>query len=539
MGTAGMTGSAPRGTAVARLADTRHLDAWHPTPDYSIAQDALFARSPADVAALNFGPSGPAPVSVGRIQEDAARCAGALRDRGVRPGDRVAMYLDPSVTAAVVVFGVLTAGAVLVPIPRLLGGAAVSYRLADSGAALLITDGPGLDRLTSTGGSPDQVPVLTTDGSHGPPLTEVLTGAQACAPVASQAEDPALLIYTSGTSGRPKGIVHAQTVLLGHSGVDYAFELFRPGDVYFGTADWGWVGGIMLGLLVPWAHRVPVVTHRARAFDPEDTLRLWTRCRVTTAFLPPSVLRMLRAHGRPAPSRLRAVVTGGEPASVAELGWARRNLADAVNKAYGQTEANGLIGDSAVLGSVDDDTLGMPYPGHRIALLDDSGHQVPPEEIGEIALALPDPAALLGYWDSTSQSVRPVEQTWHRTGDLGRATYGRRIEYHGRADDVIKTRGYRVGPAEVEAALKRHPAVLDAAVVGVPDPVMGQRVKAFLKLAPAGSLDQTLCEELAALVRSQVGAHAYPREFAAIDDLPHSETGKLLRRQLTEAQPGH
>lgn len=531
MGTPGLTSGPSRPQIVGRLIDARHVQDWEPAADYTITEDALFSRDPDAVAVLREGTHAPERVTFGQVQRAAMCIAGVLRARGIEPGDRVVLYLDPSVEAAEVVFGVLVAGAVLVPVPRLLTGNSVAHRLADSGATVLVTDGPGVDRLESTGCSLRGVDVLTVDGARGPKLGDLARRVDPLAPVPGRPSDPALLMYTSGTSGPPKGIVHGHRALLGHAGVDYAFELFRPGDVYFGTADWGWIGGLMLGLLVPWSFGVPVVAHRPQRFDAAATLDMMARFGVTTAFLPASVLRMFAEHGESARQRLRAVVTGGEPAGAAELGWARSHLSDCVNKAYGQTEANALIGDSAALGSVDDATMGAPYPGHRIAILDEDGVRVAPGEVGEIALELPDPVALLGYWDSSSARAVPPPGGWHRTGDLARLAHGRRLEYLGRADDVIKSRGYRIGPAEIEEALKRHPQVLDAAAVGLPDREMGQQVKAFVHLA-GGELTEEIAAQLRELVTAAVGPHARPREIEAVATLPRTETGKVRRREL-------
>jgi acetyl-CoA synthetase len=253
---------------------------------------------------------------------------------------------------------------------------------------------------------------------------------------------------------------------------------------------------------------------------------------VTTAFLPPSVLRLLAGHGERPRRRLRAVVTGGEPAGAREMAWARRNLAAAVNKAFGQTEANALIGDSVVLGSVDDATMGAPYPGHGIVLLDDVGAEVAPGEVGEIALTLPDPVAMLGVWDPALGRAVEIDPQFHRTGDLARRAAGRRFEYLGRVDDVIKSRGYRIGPGEIEQALMLHPAVADAAVVGVANAEIGQHIKAFVQLCGT-ELDGALEVALRELVASTVGPHARPRDIESIDRVPRTETGKVLRSDLS------
>ncbi|WP_028637393.1 AMP-binding protein [Nocardioides sp. URHA0032] len=527
MGATGLT--AP--TVISRLRAARDQTDWLPDPSYSMVRDALFDQDPRGVAILTSGIHQCGEVTFGDIQDAARRIAGALASRGVAPGDRVAVYLDPSQAAAEVVCGVLTAGAVILPIPRLLGGHSVTHRLRDAGARVLVTDAAGSRRLMATEVATVGVAVLTVDGSSADDLLQEAKRSAPAEPHVPRMDDPALLMYTSGTSGEPKGIVHANRVLLGHAGVDFAFELYQEGDVYYGTADWGWVGGLMLGLLIPWSFGVPVVAFRQQKFDPVTTLAILERFGVTIAFLPPSVLRLLAAHGQGPRRRLRAVVTGGEPAGRFEMAWARRHLAAAVNKAFGQTEANGLIGDSVVLGSVDDATMGAPYPGHTVRLLDDSGAEVAPGEVGEIALLLPDPVAMLGIWSAELEAPTVVEERWHRTGDLARRAFGQRLEYVGRADDVIKSRGYRIGPAEVEEALKLHPAVSDAAVVGVSDPQLGQLVKAFVQLDRA-VLDDSLAGALRELVSRTVGPHARPQEIEAIEQMPRTETGKLLRREL-------
>ncbi|MEU8795367.1 AMP-binding protein [Streptomyces sp. NPDC048643] len=535
MGAAGLAPDGAEGPAVSRLRALRGVARWKPASDYSITQDALFAQDPRAVALLTAGRHEPTEITFGEVQRAALRIAVILEARGVNPGDRVAMYLEPSPAAAEAVFGVLSAGAVLLAIPRLMAGTSVAHRLGDSGAKILVTDGPGLDRLRATGCAIEDRMVLRVDGADGQHIAEQPGEPHREAPHPGGPTQPALLMYTSGTSGPPKGIVHGHQVLLGHAGVDCAFEFFEPGDVYYGTADWGWIGGLMLGLLVPWSFGVPVIAQRQTRFDPDVALDLFARCGVTTAFLPPSVLRLFQANGRAPERRLRAVVTGGEQAGRSEMAWARLHLAQAVNKAYGQTEANALIGDAGVLGSVDDDTMGTAYPGHRIALLGEDGQEVGRGEVGEISVGLPDPVALLGVWDSQSARAVPPEGAWHRTGDLARRAHARRFEYLGRVDDVIKSRGYRIGPTEIEDALLKHPRVLEAAAVGIPDNKIGQQIKVFLRLSESesGGLDGPLRAQLGELVATSVGPHARPRQFEVVATLPRNETGKLLRRRLT------
>lgn len=501
------------------LSDARERHRWRIPEAYAIAEDALFAQPADAVAALVSGDDGIDTVTFGELQGRASRFAGALRQLGVNRGDRVAVALAPSPEAAAVVFAVLATGSVLVPLPRLLGGEAMAYRIRHSGARLLVTDEQIRDRIEGL----TEVPVLTS-----------LPDADPVTPVRTSAADPALIVYTSGTTGRPKGIVHAQRMLLGHAGVDYAFDLYRSGDVYYGTADWGWVGGLLLGLLVPWAHGVPIVAQRADAFDPQAVVDLWEAAGVTIAFLPPTALRALRAAGVRPTQQLRVVVTGGEMAKPDELAWARQELAPIVNKAYGLTEANGLIGDSTVLGTSDDDSAGAAYPGHEITVRGELGQVVANGEVGELCLQLPDPVALVGYWDDDEGFAARVAGGYLRTGDLGQQQSDGRFRYLGRADDVIKSGGYRIGPAEIETALTAHPDVSEAVAVGVPDAARGQRVKAYLRLESGTEGTEALFAALSRLVRTSVGPHAAPREYSVVVDFPRTETGKVKRREMVD-----
>ena len=510
------------------LADARSRHRWNVSEWYSIAHDALFSHDEDGVAALapdsSLGEAGDVrAVTFGEVQDGAARAAGALAGLGVGRGDRVAISLPPSPETAMTLFGVLAAGAVLVPLPRLLGGEAIAYRVDHAGARLLITDDAGHQKVAPH----TAIEIVTALPSHEP-----------VEPLAMRAEDPAILLYTSGTTGPPKGVLHAQRMLLGHIGVDYAFERFRPGDVYYGAADWGWMGGLLLGLLVPWANGVPIVASRADAFDPAAVIGLWEQCGVTTAFLPPTALRAMRRAGVRPTTMLRAIVTGGELPTADEKAWVRGNLSPVINNAFGQTEANALIGDSQMLGTVGDDTLGSVYPGHTVTIRDEHGTVVPDGEAGEICIELPDPVACIGYWDDPNAYAERVAGGYLHTGDVGRWALDAvvpRLAYVGRADDVIKSSGYRIGPGEIEEALASHPAVLEAVAVGIPDPVKGAVVKAYLRLSDGAEASPELFDELRAGVRGRVGAHAYPREFAVVDDFPRTETGKIQRKRLREA----
>jgi acetyl-CoA synthetase len=458
---------------------------------YNIAADCL--RAPAGDIALIDADGG--QTTFGELDALSARVAGGLRTLGVVPGDRVAVRLSQGLDMAVSVLAVLRLGAILVPISNVLGADGVAHRLADSEPRVVIED---LARLRD-----------------GPP-----------APIAATGPDtPAILLYTSGTTGQPKGVLHGHRVLLGHHAIDFALNGIRPGDVSYGPVDWAWGGGLWLGLLVPLAHGIPVVAFRERRFDPERTAALLRAHGVSVGLFPPTVLRLLRQAGVRADGlRLRCLVTGAEAVEPDLLAWATEEFGVTVNNAYGQTEANALIGHSTMLGSLDPACLGRPYPGRRIALLDDDLRPVARGEPGQIAVAADDPVCHLG-----------AQPGWLLTGDTAQADERGQLYFHGRADDIIKSGAYRIGPAEVEAALLLDAAVAECAVVGLPDPARGQVVTAFVRLRGDAAGGAQLTERLQQRVRVKVGGHAYPREVRYVGDLPRTSTGKVDRATLRRA----
>jgi acetyl-CoA synthetase len=442
-------------------------------------------------------------VTFAELDALSGRFASGLLARGVQPGDRVAVKLSQSLEMAVAVLGVLRLGAIVVPLSTVLGEDGLRHRLSDSAPRVIVDAGS-------------------------------FALGDAVAPMAATTPDtPAILLYTSGTTGKPKGVLHGHRVILGHHAIDFALDGIRPGDVSYGPVDWAWGGGLFLGLLVPLAHGIPVVAYREPRFDPEKALAVMRSCGVSVGLYPPTVLRLLRQSGlaRPDRLRLRCFVTGAEAVEPELLEWAAQDLGVTVNNAYGQTEANALIGHSTMLGPVDAAALGRPYPGRRIALLDDELRRVGPGEAGQIAVATDDPVCMLGYWNQPEASQRKLAGGWLMTGDTAHADERGQIFFHGRSDDLIKSGAYRIGPAEVEAALLLDESVAECAVVGLPDAARGEVVTAFVRLRE-GVADEQLTLRLQQRVRVKVGAHAYPRDVRYLGELPRTSSGKVDRAGL-------
>ncbi len=357
------------------------------------------------------------------------------------------------------------------------------------------------------------------------------------------AEDPALLIYTSGTTGPPKGALLPHRALLGNlPGFVASQDWFpRPDDVFWSPADWAWTGGLIDALLPTLYFGRPIVASRSR-FSPEGAFELMQRHGVSNAFLFPTALKMMM-KAVPAPRerhrlRLRAIMSGGESVGDAVFDWCRKALGITVNEIFGQTEANYLMGGSSNRWPARSGAIGRPYPGHRIALLDDNGEPVAPGEVGEIAVNRfdihgdPDPVVFLGYWNRPEATAAKYTGDWCRTGDLASMDAEGYYWYRGRADDMFKAAGYRIGPSEVENCLIGHPAVVNAAVVPKPDAERGNLVKAYVVLAPGHEPGPALVAELQQHVRERLAPYEYPKEISFIDELPMTTTGKVQRRVL-------
>ncbi|MGH6946315.1 MAG: acyl-CoA synthetase [Kiloniellales bacterium] len=478
----------------------------------------------------------------------ANRFANALVASGVSGGERIAILLPQAPETAIAHLAAYKLGAIALPLFTLFGAEALEYRLADSGAMALVTDGDGLAKLAEIR---ERLPALkaifSVNGPGNGPGDGALDfhGALAQAHDSfessdTNADDPALIIYTSGTTGQPKGALHAHRVLLGHlPGVEMPQDFFpQPGDLFWTPADWAWIGGLLDVLLPSWHHGVPVLAHRFAKFDPEAAFALMAEFEVRNAFLPPTALKMLRAVPSPRRRfdyRLRAIGSGGETLGAELLDWGRETFDLAINEFYGQTECNLVVSSCGVLMPAKPGAMGRAVPGHRVAVIDEtSGAELPDGALGSIAVRRPDPVMFLGYWGKPEATREKFAGDWLVTGDKGRRDEEGYLRFVGRDDDVITSGGYRIGPGEIEDCLLKHPAVAMAAAVGVPDPIRTERVKAYVVLKPGRSGSEALAREIQAHVKTRLAAHEYPREVAFVNDLPMTTTGKIVRRALRE-----
>jgi len=482
-------------------------------------------------------------VSFGWLKETSDRLANALRAHGIDRGDRVAILLPQAPEVVAIHVAVYKLGAVALPLAVLFGVDALRFRLHNSGAKAAVTNAAGLAKLAAIRGElPDLAVVIAIDGAGQGEVDFAATIARASptfAPVETGPDDPAMMIYTSGTTGQPKGALHAHRVLLGHlPGVQLPHEFFpQPGDRFWTPADWAWAGGLLDALLPSLHFGIPVVCRRFDKFDPEDAFRLMAQTGVRNAFIPPTALRMMRAAANPRRRHalsLRSIGSGGEALGAETLEWGREAFGFVINEFYGQTECNLVLASCASIGVLRPGAIGKPVPGHAVAVIRPDGSLAPHGEIGQIAVKRPDPVMFLDYWARSEAATEKFVGDWMTTGDQGRVDEDGYFHFVGRDDDVINSSGYRIGPGEIEDCLIQHPAVLLAAVVGKPDPLRYEVVKAFIVLKEGHAPSTTLAADIQNFVRTRLSAHEYPREVAFIDDMPMTTTGKVIRRLLRE-----
>lgn len=532
----------PRGE---RYEDVYRSFRWTIPPAYNIALDVCdrHAGDASRLALIYEADDG--RVSEHTFAEFRARSnqfARVLAGLGVGRGDRVGIVLPQRPETAVAHLAVYKLGAVALPLATLFGPEALEYRLRNAGAKVVVTDGENLDRVLGVRKALSELAhVVCVDRAEAEGVLEyarALAGVpDALEPVLTAAEDPALLVYTSGTTGPPKGALHAHRTLLGHlPAVEFYHEWVpQPADRFWTPADWAWVGGLLDVLLPAWHYGIPVVAHRPKRFDAERCFEMLARHHVRNTFLVPTMLKMMRVAGDPRGRwdiRLRTLFTGGEPAGEEIIRWSREALGVTPHEGYGQTEVNLVLGNCSALMEVRPGSMGRPIPGHVVDVLDATGRPVPPGEIGEVAVRGPDPVMFLGYWGNEQATREKFLGDWALTGDLARRDADGYFWFVGRKDDLISSGGYRIGPGEIEECLGRHPAVALAAAIGAPDPLRGEVVKAFVQLRPGTAPSAELERELKDYVRTRLSAHEYPRQIEFIDALPVTTTGKVKRGDL-------
>jgi acetyl-CoA synthetase len=503
---------------------------WHVPDRYNIAQDVC-DKHPRDKLAMIWERHDGArrELAWGELQDLANQAAHVLAGHGVTRGERVAVVLPPAPETAAIFFGTWKLGALLLSMSVLYGDDGIRHRLGDSEPRVLVTDAANAARFADWGGE-----VLVIDAGDG-----LLTGVSTDPVVPdTAADDPAQLYYTSGTTGLAKGIVHAHRYLLAHEEFVHCHEV-QDGERFHGMGEWAWAAGIA-PLLGPWRlGAVQVVLQRQGGFDPHQQLDFLSRHAVTNVFTTPTAMRSMMAiedAGTRYPCEFRRVCSAGEPLNPEAIRWFREQYGLTVLDYYGLTESYPLVANFPWM-DVREGSMGRPMPGWDVRILDEDEHEVAQGERGEICLrARSNPHYPLGYWRNEEAARETFGGDWFHTKDAAQADEDGYIWYAGRADDVIISAGYRIGPFEVESACIEHPAVREAAAVASPDERRGTIVKAFIVLADGHEGSDALADEIKAFVRDRLSAYAYPRRVEFVEDLPKTLTGKIRRIELRERE---
>lgn len=516
---------------------------WRVPASYNIGVDVCDHQNASATALICPQPDGRVRTySFGDLKRQSNKLANVLAARGIRPGDRVGILLPQAPETAIAHIAVYKSGMIAVPLFTLFGADGLEYRLKVAGVRALISDATGLAKIAAIRDNlPDLKLVMSIDGAGdgADDYHRLLSRAyDSFQPKLTRADDPALIIFTSGTTGPPKGALHAHRTLLGHlPGVEFPHEFFpKKDDLFWTPADWAWIGGLIDVLLPSLHHGVPVLTWRAQKFDPEEAYRLMAKHKVRNTFMPPTALKLMRQIGpRPFAARdckLRSIGSGGETLGAELLDWGRETFGLTINEFYGQTECNLVVGNCAGIMDVRPGSMGRAIPGHRVGIVDGDGNELADGTEGNIAVRRPDPVMFLEYWNNPEATREKFAGDWLLTGDRGMRDEDGYFHYVGRDDDVITTAGYRVGPGEIEDCLAHHMAVAMAAVIGLPDPVRTQSIKAFVMLRPGYEGTPALAREIQEHVKTRLAAHEYPREVEFVTALPMTTTGKIMRGEL-------
>jgi acetyl-CoA synthetase len=483
------------------------------------------------------------------LQQQSAHFAGLLRGLGIGKGDRVATLLTKSPEMVIAALGIWRLGAVLVPMFTAFGPQAVTYRLQNSRARALITDttnrGKVEDAIDSVKLSVITVedPTKARTESDDTSFWSGLVASEAVErPTRASGDDLMILLYTSGTTGEPKGVMVPVRALASFEAyMRFSLDV-RDDDVFWNKSDPGWAYGLYWGLIGPLMLGKAMLYYNG-PFDVESTYRLMEKYGVTNFTAAPTVYRAMRAAGD-APGlrdrlKLRVASSAGEILSPEIIAWSEQNLGVPVFDHYGQTELGMVIGNHhlpALNRPLRPGAAGQQMPGFRAVILDDEHNEVDAEQDGQLAIDIPNSPLywFRGYHADPDRSAERFAGNgrYYLTSDIVKRDGDGYFYFSGRADDVIKSSGYRIGPFEIEGSLLQHPSVAEAVVVGKQDALRGQLVKAFVVLKPGQSPSNDLAEELSRFVKVRLSAHCYPREVEFLAELPKTPSGKVQRYLL-------
>ena len=527
---------------------------WNIPEFYNIASDTVDQDNYQNrIALINFLQDGKIEEwSFIDIKRSANKLANVFDHFHLEANARVGIILGQCPETAVAHMACFKSGKISIPLFNLFGTEALHYRLLNSRASLVICDNIGLNKIFEIKDRlPDLKKIICIDSNDEKSnvfnFKKLLEQASdSYITKKTKAYDPALIIYTSGTTGGPKGALLPHRTLLGHiPGVEIPHEFLSSSepvtDLFWTPADWAWIGGLFDVLLPAWHFGIPVVSYRSQKFDPEVTFDLISKLEIKNTFLPPTALKMMKSFN---PNKtiknlkLRTVGSGGEALGEDLLEWGKQILGVGINEFYGQTECNLTVSNCGAIMPTKQGSIGKPVPGHEVRIINENGELIKePGLDGEIIVKSDTPVSFLKYWENDKATKQKVRDGWLYTGDFAYKDEEGYFYFKGREDDIINTSGYRVGPSEVEDAVISHPKVSMVAVIGIPDKLRGQVIKAFVVPMDNNNVltqNEILKKSIQNHVKLKLAAHEYPRLIEFVYELPLTTTGKIIRKDLRE-----
>lgn len=477
-----------------------------------------------------------------QLSKQSNRFANVLRKLGVGKGERVFIFMPRTPELYVSVLGALKIGAVVGPLFEAFMETAVKDRLQDSEAIAIVTTPSLLHRIKR-----DELPALQhiiVYGDDVPSEEGIVNYKEEMSQASDETaiewldrEDGLILHYTSGSTGKPKGVFHAQNAMIQHKYTGQIVLDLKEDDIYWCTADPGWVTGTSYGIFAPWLNGATNVVRGGR-FSPSDWYSVIQKYGVTVWYSAPTAFRMLMGAGDDVTkqfdlSSLRHVLSVGEPLNPEVVRWGMKVYNQRIHDTWWMTETGGQLICNYPSMDIKPGSMGKPVPGVQAAIIDDNGNEVPPYRMGNLAVRVPWPSMMRKIWNNPAKYEEYFRlEGWYVSGDSAYMDEDGYFWFQGRIDDVINTAGERVGPFEVESKLVEHPAVAEAGVIGKPDPMRGEIIKAFIALREGFEPSEELKKEIAQFVKIGLSAHAAPREIEFKDKLPKTRSGKIMRRVL-------
>jgi acyl-coenzyme A synthetase/AMP-(fatty) acid ligase len=512
------------------------------TPNYFNFAEVIdkFAEDPSRVAILWEDSEGRrARLTFADIAQQSKRIANVLASHGIKRGDAVMLVLPRITLWQAAYIGALRLGAIVIPCTAMLREKDLIYRANHSGARAIIAsvdNASMIAELRKECPSVEQYLIAGAARSGWISLQEYMGNASAAfKPAATRSSEPAICYYTSGTTREPKAVLHSHGYTYSHRFTGTNWLDLRPGDIHWTTSDTGWAKAAYGALFGPWMNGVTTFMYNGR-FEAAKELELLARYKVSTFCAPPTEYRILIKEnlGDNLFPNLRHCTGAGEPLNPEVIDVWRDKLGLTIHDGYGQTETTILAANMPAM-PVKPGSMGLPFPGHDVRVLNHELAETKTDEVGEIAVRVNParpPSLFLEYWKNAEETAEVFRGDWYLTGDQATRDADGYLWFVGRADDVIISAGYRIGPFEVESALLEHPAVLESAVVATPDADRGSIVKAFVKLRPGAEPGERLVTELQEHCKRITAPYKYPREIEFIDELPKTVSGKIRRVEL-------